>query len=1007
MRGAKRKEERSDMTHHENLSMMDTVTTKYGRTSFVTVSRTLAIILVVIFFICLIATGLLVYSFTSTCPKNETRLGDAEQVSRTTSCSVQVKQEEAVSTTMRAVVTLPPPSTTFKTDGALDIDKDLDIRLPRSIKPRSYRLHLTPFLEQGNFTFHGKVTILVEVTKTCSNITLHAQDLIIDTVSVMDAGNNTVSIKDVRTVSAKQFLVIDLDEELVETNQYYVFVVFKGVLNDMLQGFYRSSYVENSVTRWIAATQFQATDARKAFPCFDEPALKAKFQISIARPKNMSSISNMRRMETSDHVDNLPGYAWDHYEESLPMSTYLVAFVVSDFQHISNGNCSIWARPSALSQAQYSVKIGPSILKYYEQFFGIEYPLPKLDMVAIPDFSAGAMENWGLITYREPVLLYENGVSSKSSLQRIAHVVAHELAHQWFGNLVTPAWWEDLWLNEGFATYVEFLGAHAVQPKWKDLDLFLVSELHESFTLDSLKSSHPISVKVYNPDEVNDIFDRISYSKGASIIRMMQHFLGQEVFHKGLNTYLKNRMYGSAEQDDLWYTLTQESQASKSLPDGTTVKQIMDTWTLQTGYPIVTAMRQPDRSVTLIQQRFLLDRDEQHEDDTLWWVPITILDSQDRQTNAWLSNVKETTVENALDADVSWFLINVNQTGYYRVNYEVENWKKLMNQLLGNGHVIFTPTNRAQMLDDALNLAFAGYLSYDVALNVTKYLVNEREYVAWKAALNNFEFLHNMLVRTAHFDKFKVYITALLQDFYEELGFKEASKEDPTRVLNRMEIINQACKLGVKDCVLQAVQQFQNWRNSANPDKENFINPDLRETVYCTAIGVGGLDEWDFAWSRYLKTNVATDKEILLSALACSKETWILSRYLEWSITDNSGIRKHDIARVFAAVSANPVGHDLAYKFLKSNWNRIREHLGPSSMSLSSLVRTSTAKFNTDEEVDDFKSFFQRKKEEFGIATRTAEQSIEQIEANTRWMKKHYQSIVNWLENFKNGYFNG
>lgn len=237
--------------------------------------------------------------------------------------------------------------------------------------------------------------------------------------------------------------------------------------------------------------------------------------------------------------DGLPDYVLDVYQESVPMSTYLVAFVVSDFVNKTSGNFAVWATSDAIHGASYALEIGPKILKFLENFFDIDYPLPKMDMIALPDFSAGAMENWGLITFRETTMLYDEGVSGNSNKQRVAIVVAHELAHQWFGNLVTPSWWSDLWLNEGFASYMEYLGVDAVEPSWKSMDQFVVNELQSVFSLDALSSSHQISVKVDNPDEINDIFDRISYGKGATIIRMMDHFLTTPIFKGGLTNYLK------------------------------------------------------------------------------------------------------------------------------------------------------------------------------------------------------------------------------------------------------------------------------------------------------------------------------------------------------------------------------------------------------------------------------------------------------------------------------------
>ncbi|XP_044260023.1 aminopeptidase N [Tribolium madens] len=975
------------MTHaREDFAVMEATVTTFGKQKFVAVSKALALFIFILFLGCIVATGLLVYHLSSCQP--------ISKFEETTLIVYDKHSDLEVTTTSEEVVTESVVTTTEEIKTEFE-----DVRLPKSIKPHSYTIRLIPFIFEGNFTFHGEVTILINVTVTSLNITLHADDLDIDHVNVYDLNNKLLSIRQVSNETRRQFLIIHLNEPVKSGHQYYVSIKFRGVLNDLLQGFYRSSYKVNNEIRWIATTQFQATDARKAFPCFDEPALKARFQISLARLGNMTSISNMPKIGNPEPVKNLPGYLWDHYEESVPMSTYLIAFVISDFECHKNGTFSVWVRRSALSQTKYSLQVGPQILQFYENFFGIKYPLPKIDMIGLPDFSAGAMENWGLITYRESVLLYEEKVSSKGSLQRIAHVIAHELAHQWFGNLVTPVWWSDLWLNEGFATYVECLGANAVNPHLKELDQFVINELHGAFVLDALKTSHQISIKVNNPDEINDIFDRISYSKGASILRMMQHFLSMPVFQKGLNGYLKSQMYKNAEQDDLWHSLTLQSHEDKVLDQNVTIKEIMDTWTLQTGFPLVTAHRNYENgSVTFTQERFLITDDNKSAKSVLWWIPITYTNSKNVVISNWMRNEPFLTIYNLNQSKNDWLLVNVNQTGYYRVNYDQRNWNLIIQQLLKkNGHLVFDPKNRAQLLDDALHLASVGYLDYNIALNVTKYLKQEREYVPWKAALTSLDFMYQMFVRTAHFDKFKKYLLDLVNDFYHELGFNENENDQHLTFYNRFEINSRACKLGVHDCIINAVQQFETWRNSPDPDKRNLISANLREIVYCAAISVGGQEEWDFAWKRYLNANVENEKEILLMALGCSKEIWILSRYLEWAITENSGIRKHDSARVFAAVASNPIGQQLAYRFLKTHWNRLRTYLGTSSMSLSIIVRSCTAKFNSQIEIDDFKLFVDTRENEFGVALRTARQSIEQGEANVKWMMRHSEKIFEWL----------
>lgn len=357
------------------------------------------------------------------------------------------------------------------------------------------------------------------------------------------------------------------------------------------------------------------------------------------------------------------------------MSTYLVAFVVCDFVNQTSGNFSVWTRSDAVTSARYALEVGPKILKYLEQFFDIKYPLPKMDMIALPDFSAGAMENWGLITYRETAMLYEENVSANSNKQRVVTVVAHELAHQWFGNLVTPTWWTDLWLNEGFASYMEYLGVDAVEPAWKSMEQFVVNELHNVFSLDALSSSHQISVEVHNPEEINEIFDKISYGKGAAIIRMMDHFLTAEVFKGGLTNYLNEKKYQSADQDDLWRFLTAEARNKGAFDDSLAVKDIMDTWTLQTGFPVVSLTRDYDSNkLEFSQERFIFIEPSINstgigtgEEKPLWWIPITFTTLGESNFNntkpsIWMRAEEKLTLHDMDIPQHDWVIVNVQQT---------------------------------------------------------------------------------------------------------------------------------------------------------------------------------------------------------------------------------------------------------------------------------------------------------------------------------------------------------
>uniref|UniRef100_A0A1B6CLC6 Aminopeptidase n=1 Tax=Clastoptera arizonana TaxID=38151 RepID=A0A1B6CLC6_9HEMI len=875
-------------------------------------------------------------------------------------------------------------------------------RLPTSVVPHSYNIRLIPFIQELNFTFDGHVRIVVNVTRDTDNITMHMYDIEVLSTEI-DGG---VSVVSTHNDVAGQFFIIKTSNVLEAGKQYTVDIKYIGKLNDQLLGFYRSSYNDGTTKRWIATTQFQATGARRAFPCFDEPALKSRFTISIGRPSNMSSVSNMPKKKDSETpVEGVPNYIWDHYEESVPMSTYLVAFTVDDFSYLSNTerNFTVWARKDAIEQAQYSLVIGPKILKHYEQYFNISFPLPKIDMIALPDFAAGAMENWGLITYRETAMLYQKDTSTNKDKERVANVVSHELAHQWFGNLVTPSWWTDLWLNEGFATYVENLGMDVVEPSWKVMDQFVVHELQNVFLLDMYKSSHPISVEVHHPNEIDEIFDSISYSKGASIIRMMDHFLTTDVFKKGLYKYLSSKAYSSATQDDLWEALTKQAHEDNVLDQSMTVKQIMDTWTLQTGFPLITVTRQYDSKEAIVSQKRFLMGNTTDTNNSLWWVPLTYTwlpqpDFETTTTNSWLKNNETSMVIDIEARSHQWVVFNIKQTGFYRVNYDADNWKLLTKHLIDpNRFQQIGVINRAQLVGDALNLARAGALNYSVALDLTQYLAQELEYLPWKSAFTAFSHINSMLMKTGGYDKFKAFILQLVKKLYEDVGFIDNPSDNQLRVYKRLEVLKWTCSMGFEDCVRNAITQFQNWRSTPQPDKHNPISPNLKSTVYCTAIRAGGQAEWDFAWERYLRTNVGSEKSLLLSAMGCSKETWILSRYLDRALTVNSGIRKQDAASVLSAVSNNVIGQPLAFALMRDNWKRIIDYFEGTAFTINTVVQISTNGMNTEFELQSLKEFVRQNKKDLKQVNKVIHQQIEKTEGNVQWMKASYEPIITWL----------
>ncbi|XP_042215803.1 aminopeptidase N-like isoform X2 [Homarus americanus] len=989
----------------------------FGKKSGCFISKTVGWLLAIFFVSALVATGLLVYFYAPHHRIMEAPVTDTERLeifrnapniatTKTPTTTTIITTKAPTTTTTTSTTTTSRPTTTTEAPK----EEKINVRLPNTLKPLHYLVKLQPLIN-GNFSILGYVEVEMEVLEPTSNVTLHMADIITknETIKLRDLNNlegPELVIKKHEYDREREFYLAHLEEELQQGHKYILSMEFTGLLNDKMAGFYRSSYrnAEGNKT-WLAATQFQPTSARRAFPCFDEPGLKATFEVYLARQENMTSISNMLINETLP-VEGQEGWVWDHYDTTVPMSTYLVAFVVSDFAYrnatdIDHVLFRVWAREAALDQTEYSRKIGPAILTHYEDYFNQSYPLPKQDMIAIPDFSAGAMENWGLITYRETAMLYDPAVSAPVNQYRVALVVAHELAHQWFGNIVTPTWWTDLWLNEGFASFVQYIGMDHVEPSWKVHEQFILDKVQNVFSEDSLESSHEISIPVGHPNEISQIFDGISYNKGSSIIRMMNHFLTEATFRKGVSDYLDAFQYDTAEQDDLWRHLTTAAHQDDTLPQDLTVKTIMDTWTLQMGYPVIKVERSPDgTTATVSQERFLTVKKNDSEDthDYKWWVPLTYTGGDDPNFNetrakVWMKDSETHITIPSLPTKDQWVIFNLQETGYYRVNYDQDNWNLLIQQLLTDHRVINT-INRAQIIDDAMDLARAGQISYDVALGLYSYLGNEVEYVPWKAAVNNLAYLRNMFYRTGSYGALKNYLLDMVVQLYDSVGFDNSLDDLLLEQYKRNTAVDWACKLGHKPCLDNVLNLYRQWM--LNPHNETIISPNLKSVVYCRAMAAGGEEEWEFAWDRYLKSNVGSEKSRLLRAMGCTNKLWLLSRFLEIAFNTESGIRKQDSQLVFSSVAFNPIGRPLALTYLNNHWKKIYDYFG--GKAKSHLINSAMSNFNTEQQLKEVMDFEKKHRDDLDAASRKVQQIIERTKNNMAWMDANYQTIVNWLE---------
>ncbi|XP_044735746.1 aminopeptidase N-like isoform X2 [Chrysoperla carnea] len=892
--------------------------------------------------------------------------------------------------------------------------KNVNYRLPTHMKPTHYRIQLTPFITEGNFTTDGDVSIKLTCLKNSYNITLNVNDILIDERSVnlcqfdyKQTECNNIEIRDhLYDKDTQQYIVIT-KEKLITTRNYTLNIRFRSNLNDLLQGFYRSSYIdpETEEKRWMASTQFSPTDARRAFPCFDEPSFKSTFKISIARDSTRhTSLSNMPLRKTQQ-IPSQENWVWDHYEETPVMSTYLVGFVVSDLKAATKitpdapnqkVNISYWSRESVTNSTMYAQIITPQLLSFFETYFGIPFPLPKQDLVAIPDFGFSAMENWGLITFRESVLLFNETVSTARSLQSTATTIAHELGHQWFGNLVTPARWEDLWLKEGFADFSAYLGVHQIEKTWQMADQFVLEVTFKAFGLDQTKSSHPISVPVNNPTDIRQIFDPISYSKGAAIIRMMSQFLGESAFRNGLKYYLHEYSYSNGKQDDLWRALHDHSEEN-TLPKGVTVKTIMDSWTLKAGFPIITVKRDYENDTAIItQKRFLITESPQtdNEEKTLWYIPVTYTtqtkpEFNDTRTRLWMTK-KEEMIEN-LPKD-GWVVLNIQTVGFYRVNYDQANWEMLTQRFVN-----FPEITRVQFIDDSMSIARANQLNYSIALDMLKQIPKTQfSYLGWKTVIDQLNYLYNMLAFSPSFGNFQTFIHTIVQGTYSRFDFDEKPEDPHIIKLHRAQILSLACQMGYEHCTNRAQYLFREWMI----DPRTTVKPNLKYVVYCTSVREGGEREWNFLFDHYMKSDSASDKVVILQSLGCSSTHWLLARYLNMTISENSPIRKQDGATVFEAIANNIYGAELALNFLRNQWDQVNAYYGEAFNTVTKMVKSAHTFLNTPAQLEEVLHFKRKHENNLYTSEMALNYVIDQVLANIEWKKNSYQDVADWLIEF-------
>ncbi|XP_048007612.1 membrane alanyl aminopeptidase-like [Leguminivora glycinivorella] len=897
---------------------------------------------------------------------------------------------------------------------AFDEEAAAAYRLPTTTKPSHYNLLWIMDFTSTPQSFSGTVNIQLEATQAGVNqIVIHSDALTIGSVTLVQ-GTTSIPVTS-EEEPAFNFLKINLSTGTLAYNAtntvvYTLTINFSAPMREDMTGIYKSWFRNNynDEVSWMASTHFQATAARRAFPCYDEPNLKATFEITIRRPISYGSWSLMRRASTTA-VTGSPGYEDDLYHVTPVMSTYLLAMIVAEYDSLPVTNANneliyeVIARPNALStdQGQYALEVGQELLAEMNDhtnynFYTMNENM-KMTQAAIPDFSAGAMENWGLLVYREAYLMYDPTHTNNYYKQLIAYILSHEIAHMWFGNLVTCNWWGDFWLNEGFARYYQYFLTNWVEDYMGFETRFITEQVHTALLSDSVASAHRLSeTGIGDPVQIRTMFSTLSYNKGASVIRMTEHLLGHNVHRAGLRNYLINRQFNTAVPLDLSTALEQAGVAAGALaeygPDFSLVEYYRS-FTYQAGHPILyVQVDHQTGDMTIHQRRFDLNTGYSNIT-SQWIIPITFSSASNPDfTNTKPSHIlrKAVTVINRGSVGDEWVLFNRQQTGFYRVNYDDYTWDIITIALRGNARTQIHEYNKAQIVNDVFQYARSGIMSYTKALNILTFLEFETDYAPWVAAMTGFTWLRNRLAGTVYLEPLEALIAQWATTVMTDLTYYPTSEpEDFMRSYLRWQLAPIMCQINRDGCRAAAVAQFNELMNSNTE-----VYPDNRDYVYCNALREGTSEHFNFLRNRFIQHNVYTEKILIIQTLGCTSSADSLEQFLVDLFTDNYVIRRQDYTTALnAAASGNEANTQILFRFIQNNYALVANAFADIATPLSYV----SSRLRSEAEIVAFQQWATQNQTLLGTSYQTVMNGAESTRQSLQWTAGIIDDVNNFL----------
>ncbi len=846
-------------------------------------------------------------------------------------------------------------------------------RLPETAIPIHYQLSFTPDLQAA--TFEGTETIDLELKENTASITLNAVDINFKKIELTSAGATVPGKAETDPKSEMATLTF---EKPVKAGAAKLHIEFTGTLNDQLRGFYLSK----TEKRNYAVTQFEPTDARQAFPSFDEPAMKATFDITLVIDKGDTAISNGRIIKDEPG----PG-ANKHtltFSTTPKMSTYLVAMAIGDFKCIEGGAdkvpiriCDIPGREKLLGFALESAEAN---LKYFDQYYAIKYPYGKLDVIAFPDFSAGAMENTAAITYREVLLTIDDDRDSVRRHKLVADVMSHEMAHQWFGDLVTAKWWDDIWLNEGFASWMSPKPLRAWKPEWH-VEMDEVNDSAMAMNTDSLQSTRPIHSPASSTAEISQQFDAIAYSKGAAVLRMLEGYLGEQTFRAGVNLYLKEHAYGNATSEDFWNALSRVSNKP--------VDKVMASFVVQPGVPVVSVKSRCEggnTQVTLTQERFAYDPAvAQAAKNTLWQIPVCLKTPGKAATCELITQRQQSLT---LKGCAPYVYGNAEGRGYYRTSYDSVSLHKMVGTLESD----LSGPERVQLVNDSWAMVRSGRGSIADYLAVVQGLQAERSNAVMAAVSGELRYISDYLVTDADRAQYEGWVRNLLHPVAEELGYRTASNDsDETKEL-RATVLSILGDSGHDPKVLATAREM----TLQALEGSDSVDPSLFGVMVGLAAMHGDAALYDRIMAKLNSKNLPPEEFYSWAyALTAFRDPQLLKRTLEY--ISGPKVRNQDTAGMLGAVWRNPAGKKVGWEFFKANFPRLKTKLATYSYGEMAGQSGTFCDVDTRKDVAQFFS------ETAPQAKRSLNRALERIDNCIRLRQQQEPDLAAWLKRNSGG----